>query len=80
MRLMADGSEVMFVGPYANAGARELALFAIVPDSELTWLRITPYSYRYDGKCAPHDHLEVRRARRARQHVPDLARADCAAG
>jgi hypothetical protein len=50
MRRMTDDSQVMFVGPYANAGARELALFAIVPDSELTWLRITPYSYRYDGQ------------------------------
>jgi hypothetical protein len=50
VRLMTDGSQVMFVGPYASAGARELALFAIVPDSELTWLRIAPFSYRYDGK------------------------------
>ena len=53
MRRMADDSQVMFVGPYAGAGARELALFAIVPDSELTWLRISPYSYRYDGKLLP---------------------------
>jgi len=53
MRLMADGSEVMFIGPYAGGAARELALFGIPRDSELTWLRIAPFSYRYDGLWPP---------------------------
>jgi len=50
MRAMADGSEVMFMGPYAGGAARELALFGIPPYSQLAWLRIEPYHYRYDGK------------------------------
>ena len=49
MRTMADSSEVMFLGPYASGAARELALFGIPPYTALTWLRIEPYHYRYDG-------------------------------
>jgi hypothetical protein len=49
-RAMADGSQVMFAGPYEDGAARELALFPILPNSQLMWLRIEPYHYRYDGR------------------------------
>jgi hypothetical protein len=50
-RAMADGSTVMFAGPFADSGApRELALFPLTPDDQLQYLRIEPYNYRTDGK------------------------------
>jgi hypothetical protein len=49
-RAMADGSTVMFVGPYDDATAREQALFPVAADSGLELLRIEPYNFRYDGK------------------------------
>ncbi|HEY5453404.1 MAG TPA: hypothetical protein VIQ54_31840 [Polyangia bacterium] len=48
MRVMDDGSRVMFVGPQATETARELALFPIGPDSNMSFLQIEPYNFRFD--------------------------------
>jgi hypothetical protein len=48
-RVMGNGSEVMFIGPYATGAVRERGLFAVPPGDSLRPLSIQPYSYRYDG-------------------------------
>jgi hypothetical protein len=49
-RTMADGSTVMFVGPYDDPNVGEQALFPVPVKSGLELLRIEPYNYRTDGQ------------------------------
>ena len=59
MRVMADGSEVMFVGPYATRAARELALFAIPPDSAADLAAHRALQLPVRRQVALDDHLEA---------------------
>jgi hypothetical protein len=48
-RVMANGSEAMFIGPYTTGAVRERALFAVPPGDSMHALTIEPYNFRYDG-------------------------------
>ena len=73
MRAMADGSQVMFIGPYAGgAAARAGAVrHPALQRADLAANRALPLPVR--RQVAPHHHLGLGRARRAGRHLPDLA-------